>query len=107
MTTQANEGMVPAWTMGDRLRKARLHNGWTVAEFARLALCSEKTVNNYEADKVRPRALLVSKWADVTRVPLEWLETGQVASDDNGPDDDGVLSRTRGYAGNLRLSAAA
>lgn len=85
---------MPIWTTGDRLRKARVSKGLTVAEFAKLALCSEKTVNNYEADKVRPRALLMDKWAAVTGVPLAWLETGDAPN--SGPDAPGGIRRTEG-----------
>ena len=85
MTTQPNTGVVPTWTTGDRLRKARVMGGWTVAEFARQVLCSEKTVNNYEADKVKPRALLMEKWASVTGVDAMWLETGKTPTQPDGP----------------------
>lgn len=77
MSTSPHEGVVPSFSKGDRLRKARTLAGLSVEDFARRALISSRTVQNYENDKVKPRALVVEKWAAVTGVSLQWLETGK------------------------------
>lgn len=77
------EGVVPAFTQGDRLRKARTYAGLTVAELSERAGMSEKTVNNYEGDRVKTRRPTLIAWALATGVSLEWLETG--AQPHHGP----------------------
>lgn len=85
MTTQVGvEGIVPAFTQGDRLRKARTYAGLTVAELSERAGMSEKTVNNYEGDRVKTRRPTLIAWALATGVSLEWLETG--AQPHHGPN---------------------
>lgn len=83
MTTTVEGGLVPEWTTGDRLRKARSLTGMTLAEFAAATLISAKTIGNYEADRFRPKPLALKRWAEVTGVSETWLLTG-VASTTNG-----------------------
>ena len=97
MATQPHHGIIPTWTVGDRLRKARVMSNQTVAEFARQALCPEKTVNNYEADKVKHRPLLIEKWADVTGVDIEWIKTGEAPVQPE-PDEGLPILRARRYS---------
>lgn len=53
MTIQPNmPGRTPEWSQGDYLRKARVSAGLTVKDLAELAGISEKTIHNYEGDKV-------------------------------------------------------
>lgn len=87
MTTQTHGELIPDWTPGDRLRKARTLMGLSVEEFSELALVSKKTINNYEADRVTPRPLALARWAQVTGVSLEWLKTGETPADGGGGDD--------------------
>lgn len=78
MTTEIGvEGIVPDFTLGDRLRKARNHAGLTVAALAERSGVSEKTINNYEAERVSPRRPSLIAWALATGVSLKWLETGE------------------------------
>lgn len=76
MTMRADEGLVPEWTLGDRLRKARSLTGMTVAQFAAASLISAKSINNYEADKYPPKLLALKRWAEVTGVSEAWLLHG-------------------------------
>lgn len=76
MTLTAENGVVPEWTTGDRLRKARSLTGMTVQEFAAATLISARTINNYEADRFPPKLLAVKRWAEVTGVSEGWLLTG-------------------------------
>jgi len=86
MTTERANGSVPEWTFGDRLRKARQVSGLTVRDFAEEIGVSTKTITDAEGDRRRPRKILINAYAMRTGVPREWLETGQVSTDDNGPE---------------------
>ena len=66
---------------GDRLRKAREVAGYsTYKEFADAIGMHPNTVANLEAGKHRARKMVIKAWADVTRVPISWLENQQPAS---------------------------
>jgi transcriptional regulator with XRE-family HTH domain len=116
MTTLQNTGTVPEWSMGDRLRKARVETGMSVDEFAARCLVSAKTVNNYEGDKVAQRPLVIEKWAAVTGVNLEWLRTGHVGGDTPPPgpgvdpdpkgDGDALARLTRSKISRSRSSGS-
>lgn len=82
-------GVIPEWTRGDRLRKARETTGMTTRQFAEHIGVSQKTVTDAENDK-RPniRKILLNAWALGTGVPAEWLETGS-AHGEGGPDGGG------------------
>jgi transcriptional regulator with XRE-family HTH domain len=73
--TQANWGsdFVPEWTLGDRLRKARVHAGLDQAVLATDIGISRNTVRNYEAEHVKPRRPVLLAWAMRTGVSLAWL----------------------------------
>lgn len=58
MTTSV-AGIVPEWTTGDRLRKARELTGLERSEFARELGISRNTVTNYEHGKVEPRVVVL------------------------------------------------
>ena len=100
MTTQTHGELIPDWTPGDRLRKARTLMGLSVEEFSELALVSKKTINNYEADRVTPRPLALARWAQVTGVSLEWLKTGETPADGGGGDDGQRVISTGGTINN-------
>lgn len=91
MSTHAQE-RIPEWTRGDRFRKARSLTGLTVQEFAGRIGISPKSVNNYEGDKVEPRAIVLNAWALATGVDRQWLETGETPA---GPEPDGGLDVER------------
>ena len=96
MSTSPHEGYIPEFTRGDRLRKARISAGLSVEDFAHRALISPKTVNNYEGERVSPHPLTMEKWAAVTGVSLDWLETGSAPT---GPKPGGgIEDRSRRLA---------
>ena len=75
MTTQQElGGIVPEWTQGDYLRKARDIADLTVKQLAQRTGISGKSINNYEADRYAPRRPSLIAWALATGVSLEWLE---------------------------------
>lgn len=73
------EGTIPAFTMGDRLRKARMGTGLNTRDFAERIGVSQSTVTNAENDRSRTRRITLLMWSQATGVPVEWLETGVVA----------------------------
>ena len=75
--------IVPAWTMGDRLRKAREQADLSSQQMADHLVVSRNTIRNYESGHTTniPAAKL-AKWAEVTRVPAVWLLTGDDESSD-------------------------
>jgi transcriptional regulator with XRE-family HTH domain len=93
MTLDASGVSVPAWTIGDLLRKAREHAGLEQTELAEDLGISRATVSNYERGHVRPRKAVVMAWAMRTRVPVGWLQTGQNPRQDGGPDGGSTLPR--------------
>ena len=102
-----DDGIVPTWTMGDRLRKARMLTKMSLTEFAAAALMSEKTINNYETDRVRPQPIRLEKWARVTGVSLEWIETGMKnPADTPAPEGRMPAERPRPVGGGLALVGA-
>lgn len=68
-----HEGL-PNWTLGDHLRKARMHSGISSsADMARRLGVHRNSVINYESDRITPPLDVVVRYARITRVPLEWF----------------------------------
>ena len=90
----------PVWTMGDRLRKARL-----VAEVKTHAMAAElgvthSTVSRFERDEMVPKASYLTIWALRCGVSRHWLATGEAPEGDGrGPEPGTPLadSSTRWY----------
>lgn len=78
MSTDAQE-RIPAFTIGDRLRRARQKVGLEQADFAQEIGVSRGTVSNYEhaEDIASLKKPYLLAWAMRTDVPLEWLLTGE------------------------------
>lgn len=87
MSIQNNQWVVPEFTMGDRLRKAREAIGAGVDEFADAIGVSRNTITNYERDHVTPRKVVLNAWVLHTGVPMSWIKTGIAPSP--SPSDDG------------------
>lgn len=64
--------------MGDRLRKAREDAGLSQAELADRIGISRNTVGNAELGDRTPLLVTLRAWAEVTAVPIEWLQTGHI-----------------------------
>ena len=94
-----------SWTVGDRLRKARRAAGISTGRMADLLVVTANTIGNYESDRTRLPAGKLRKWAEVTGVPAEWIETGA----DPGPDPATPVSpcNQRSYVGARELLLAA
>lgn len=84
MTQLHFDGIVPEWTMGDRLARSLRHADLGVGEMADYLGVSRNTVGNYINDRrsiPRPTLML---WAMRTGVPIEWLLSGK--SSDGSPE---------------------
>lgn len=79
--------IVPVWTLGDRLAKAREFAGIkTVTDMGALMGVTEKTIRTWENGKHRiPRHAIVA-WSQFTGVDLNWLEHGTIPVEDTGAD---------------------
>lgn len=66
-------GDVPAWTLADRLRKARDHAHLSQEELAAEIGISRASVSGYEAGYREPPRPVLVVWAMVCHVDLEWL----------------------------------
>lgn len=104
MTMQTAVGVIPQWTLGDRLKKARQQTGLTTREFAVQIGVSQKTVTDAENDKHDVRRITILMWSAKTGVPLEWLESGETSTPQ--PPDGGeslpTLALRRGGASGPR-----
>lgn len=79
-------GIVPEWTIGDRLRKARELTGLDRSAFADAVGVTRNTVTKYETHDKAPKRLLLKAWALRCGVSTAWLESG-VAPTGPTPDD--------------------
>ncbi|WP_373370661.1 helix-turn-helix domain-containing protein [Brachybacterium paraconglomeratum] len=82
MTISYQPGIIPQWTVADRLRKARELTGMDQTEFAEHAGLSRAGVSNAERGQSTPRRSTLKLWALSTGVPLRWIETGEAPSPD-------------------------
>ena len=88
MTTQMTlPGLVPQWTLGDRLRKAREIAGLNQDEFSQEIGIARNSVRAYEKGKTAPPRPVMIAWAFRTGVALDWLAKGE-------PPDEGGTNRT-------------
>lgn len=82
------DGMVPEWTVGDRMRKALDGADLGVQEIADELGVTRSAVGKWLHGHVTPRRAVLMGWAQLTGVSLEWLETGDVPATDAGQDVD-------------------
>lgn len=82
---------IPAFTVGDRLRKAREANtGLDQTQFAEEIGVSRGTVSNYERAETTKgmKPAYLKLWSMRCEVSMEWLETG-VGTPTSGPTPGG------------------
>ena len=72
----AVRGVVPEWTLADRLRKAREVAGLSQARLAERIGVTRDIVTNYESGRTPARRPMLVTWAVATGVDLRWLEAG-------------------------------
>lgn len=83
-------GLVPEFTVSDRLRKAREVRGLSQAAFAAETGLSRSTIVRVESGEKVPGTKEYNLWQMATGVSRDWLETGN-APVGQGPDGGGVV----------------
>jgi transcriptional regulator with XRE-family HTH domain len=84
--------IIPTWTLGDRLAKARRDVAkLTTRQMAEVLGVHKNTVTNWETGAIQPRRYAITAWAQVTGVSEAWL-LGDQNGDDAGPEGAGVVS---------------
>lgn len=73
-------GSVPAFTLGDRLRKARESAHLEMQDLAAQIDIHRQSVARYEQDLAKPKRHVLLSWSMVTGVDLRWIAEG-IASD--------------------------
>lgn len=76
MTIDAGQGSVfPDWSLGDRIRKARVTVSMNQREFADAIKVKEGSLAAWETDRAQPRNVVaVSKRIEMlTRIPAGWI----------------------------------
>lgn len=66
-------GVIPEFTFGDRLRKARELTGLEQKDFAAEIGISRTSVSNAETGANRPHQITIKAWALRTGVNMDWL----------------------------------
>jgi transcriptional regulator with XRE-family HTH domain len=69
-------GVIPQFSVGDRLRKARELTGLDQGQFADEIGVSRGTIYNYENGRSQPKKVVLLAWQMRTGVPIEWLMHG-------------------------------
>lgn len=83
---------IPAWTLGDRLRKSLRDAGVSVQEMAEHLDVSRNTIGNWLSDRTgRPSRSALMVWAMRCGVPFEWLLTGEAEL--SGPENTPTTRR--------------
>lgn len=86
--SEQSTGVIPEFTVSDRLRKAREFVALEQQEFADLIGVSRGTVSNYErGTTTRYRMIVLRAWAMATGVPVSWLQFGTTTSPDGGQSE--------------------
>lgn len=93
-------GVVPTFTLGDRLRKARETAGLEVGQLAEVIGVHRQSISNYESGRTSPRRPVLRMWALVTGVDEAWLSTACTPRDSNSePTGSGSKRKKRGNPG--------
>ena len=66
-------GHIPAWTLQDRMRKARESAGLDQVQFGAQLGVSRISVSSWERGRSEPRPVILMAWAMATGVDLDWL----------------------------------
>lgn len=98
--TESATAEVPPLTLGWRLQMAMSHGGQTRNSMAEALGVGISTITRWTSDKGTPKKAYITQWAWLTRVSVEWLETGEVPfSDPAGQRAQGGLTGGRILAG--------
>jgi len=89
----AVEPIIPEWSLGERMAKARRDAGYDQRRMAEAVGVSASAIAQWETDRSRPRDLLdlVNRWSEVTGVSRAWL-LGVIGAEDHPGSRTGSVS---------------
>lgn len=89
-TMTLTTGLVPEWTLADRIRKARELKGWEQGELADALYRNRSSVSNWERGANHPTDRVIRAIAELTGVDENWLrgDDGGGESPSGHPRDD-------------------
>jgi transcriptional regulator with XRE-family HTH domain len=73
MTVETSQGVIPTWTVPDKIRKAREYAGLSQQELADRLSVTRTSVINWERGHTRPLRLILRLLAQETGVDEQWL----------------------------------
>jgi len=76
MGAMTTDTALPAFTLSDRLTKAREHAGLSQEQMAAAMGIGRRSIVRYESGKIPPRPAVIA-WASITGVPLWWLDDAE------------------------------
>lgn len=88
----SNQGSIPEFTIGDRLRKAREFAGMDMNELAAAIEIHRQTVARYETGVAAPKRYVLLSWSLATGVDMDWITSGAISTHDE------KSARTTGFA---------
>jgi transcriptional regulator with XRE-family HTH domain len=103
MTVETSQGVIPQWTVPDKIRKAREHAGLSQQELADRLSVTRTSVINWERGHTRPLRLILRLLAQETGVDEQWLgQEGALVSlptdsDVTNPDIPSGISASPGH----------
>jgi transcriptional regulator with XRE-family HTH domain len=89
MDIQPATSVVPEWTVGDRIRKARETLGLTREDLVKKAKKEEfsvRIIGNYECGITRPKDYIVERLSELLPMDYEWLLNGKTPVGPSDPD---------------------
>lgn len=91
----APTGLIPQWTVGDRMAKALDVAGISRQEMADYLGVDRNTVGNYLHGRTKPNRRTLLLWASATGVDLVWITSGGADSVTRGRNLTGWLRGQR------------
>ncbi|HEU4543592.1 MAG TPA: helix-turn-helix transcriptional regulator, partial [Jiangellaceae bacterium] len=97
--TVMGTGVIPQWTVPDKIRKAREYAGLSQQELADRLSVTRTSVINWERGHTRPLRVLLGLLADATGVDPDWLASDdpRTANLHSVPDRPAGLSAQPGH----------
>lgn len=100
--------VVPQFTLGDRLRKAREYSGLEMQDLAAEIDIHRQTVARYENGAVKPKRHVLLSWSLATGVDLDWIRgTDAISTHDeqtaDSTDSEFSVIKGSGTRGNPRI----
>jgi transcriptional regulator with XRE-family HTH domain len=73
----SEQTVVPEWTLGERLAKARRSADMSREDMASYLGLSIQAIGTYETGRHQPKLAVLRAWAQRAAVPFDWLCLGE------------------------------